>query len=93
MKAGIHAQVVEAFDINDKANDVYQHNFSHRPYQVLSYGFSWMILYIYELWFLLGNSFVLLFIYFYIDPVYLFNFFIFIFCFFVFILGSGYNSL
>ncbi|XWS70847.1 hypothetical protein CRYUN_Cryun03dG0084200 [Craigia yunnanensis] len=33
MKAGIHAQVVEAFDINNKANDVYQHNFGHRPYQ------------------------------------------------------------
>ena len=40
MKAGIHAQVVEAFDINDKANDVYQHNFGHRPFQVLSDGFS-----------------------------------------------------
>ena len=34
MKAGVNAKVVEAFDINDKANDVYQHNFGHRPYQV-----------------------------------------------------------
>jgi hypothetical protein len=25
---------VEAFDINDKANDVYEYNFGHRPYQV-----------------------------------------------------------
>ncbi|EOY31434.1 Pentatricopeptide repeat superfamily protein, putative [Theobroma cacao] len=33
MKAGVNAQVVEAFDINDTANDVYQHNFGHRPYQ------------------------------------------------------------
>ncbi|KAK4547237.1 hypothetical protein RGQ29_032835 [Quercus rubra] len=33
MKAGVNAKVVEAFDINDKANDVYQHNFGHRPYQ------------------------------------------------------------
>ncbi|XP_017983314.1 PREDICTED: DNA (cytosine-5)-methyltransferase [Theobroma cacao] len=33
MKAGVNAQVVEAFDINDRANDVYQHNFGHRPYQ------------------------------------------------------------
>ncbi|XVF34400.1 hypothetical protein REPUB_Repub18cG0055600 [Reevesia pubescens] len=33
IKAGVDAQVVEAFDINDKANDVYQHNFGHRPYQ------------------------------------------------------------
>ncbi|XVE63522.1 hypothetical protein DITRI_Ditri07aG0026800 [Diplodiscus trichospermus] len=33
MKAGVNSQVVEAFDINDKANDVYQHNFGHRPYQ------------------------------------------------------------
>lgn len=36
MKAGVNAEVVEAFDINDTANDVYQHNFGHRPYQVLS---------------------------------------------------------
>lgn len=34
MKAGVNAQVVEAFDINDKANDVYELNFGHRPYQV-----------------------------------------------------------
>lgn len=33
IRAGIEATVVEAFDINDKANDVYQHNFGHRPYQ------------------------------------------------------------
>ncbi|KAL5783161.1 hypothetical protein ACOSP7_008190 [Xanthoceras sorbifolium] len=32
-KAGVNAQVVEAFDINDKANDVYQLNFGHRPCQ------------------------------------------------------------
>lgn len=34
MKAGVKAQFVEAFDINDLANDVYQHNFGSRPYQV-----------------------------------------------------------
>lgn len=33
MKAGVNAQFVEAFDINDLANDVYQHNFGSRPYQ------------------------------------------------------------
>ncbi|CAJ1963449.1 unnamed protein product [Sphenostylis stenocarpa] len=33
MKAQVNAQVVEAFEINDTANDVYQHNFGHRPYQ------------------------------------------------------------
>ncbi|XP_020220873.1 tRNA (cytosine(38)-C(5))-methyltransferase 2 [Cajanus cajan] len=33
MKAHVNAQVVEAFEINDTANDVYQHNFAHRPYQ------------------------------------------------------------
>lgn len=33
MKAQVKAQVVEAFEINDTANDVYQHNFGHRPYQ------------------------------------------------------------
>lgn len=33
MKAAVNAVVVEAFDINDVANDVYQHNFGHRPYQ------------------------------------------------------------
>lgn len=33
MKAGIDAEVIEAFDINDTANDVYEHNFGHRPFQ------------------------------------------------------------
>ncbi|KAK4796065.1 hypothetical protein SAY86_028391 [Trapa natans] len=33
IKAGVDAQVVEAFDINDTANDVYEHNFGHRPFQ------------------------------------------------------------
>ncbi|KAH6790908.1 DNA methyltransferase-2 [Perilla frutescens var. frutescens] len=33
MEAGLDAVVVEAFDINDVANDVYEHNFGHRPYQ------------------------------------------------------------
>ncbi|GLT80494.1 hypothetical protein SLA2020_519320 [Shorea laevis] len=33
MQAGVNAEVVEAFDINDTANDVYQHNFGHRPFQ------------------------------------------------------------
>ncbi|KAG9151423.1 hypothetical protein Leryth_020983 [Lithospermum erythrorhizon] len=33
MEARVNAKVVEAFDINDTANDVYQHNFGHRPYQ------------------------------------------------------------
>ncbi|KAK7328128.1 hypothetical protein VNO77_22224 [Canavalia gladiata] len=33
MKAQVDAQVVEAFEINDTANDVYQHNFGHRPFQ------------------------------------------------------------
>ncbi|KAH6831190.1 DNA methyltransferase-2 [Perilla frutescens var. hirtella] len=33
MEAGVDAVVVEAFDINDVANDVYEHNFGHRPYQ------------------------------------------------------------
>ncbi|KAF5743297.1 hypothetical protein HS088_TW09G01363 [Tripterygium wilfordii] len=32
-EAGVNAKVVEAFDINDKANDVYEHNFGHRPCQ------------------------------------------------------------
>jgi tRNA (cytosine38-C5)-methyltransferase len=36
MKAGVNAKVVEAFDINDKANDVYEHNFGHRPHQVFA---------------------------------------------------------
>lgn len=34
MKAQVNAEVIEAFEINNIANDVYQHNFSHRPYQV-----------------------------------------------------------
>ncbi|THG06850.1 hypothetical protein TEA_010187 [Camellia sinensis var. sinensis] len=33
MKAGVNATIVEAFDINDVANDVYEYNFGHRPYQ------------------------------------------------------------
>ncbi|KAL6544268.1 C-5 cytosine-specific DNA methylase [Orobanche gracilis] len=33
MMAGVDAVVVEAFDINDVANDVYEHNFGHRPHQ------------------------------------------------------------
>ncbi|XP_073114909.1 tRNA (cytosine(38)-C(5))-methyltransferase 2 [Elaeis guineensis] len=33
MRAGSRGEVVEAFDINDKANDVYEHNFGHRPFQ------------------------------------------------------------
>ncbi|KHF97782.1 tRNA (cytosine(38)-C(5))-methyltransferase [Gossypium arboreum] len=33
MKAAVNYHVIEAFEINDKANDVYQHNFGHRPYQ------------------------------------------------------------
>ncbi|XP_043702910.1 tRNA (cytosine(38)-C(5))-methyltransferase 2 isoform X1 [Telopea speciosissima] len=33
MRAGVSATMVEAFDINDKANDVYEYNFGHRPYQ------------------------------------------------------------
>ncbi|GAB2223049.1 hypothetical protein Droror1_Dr00017184 [Drosera rotundifolia] len=33
MEAGVNAVVVEAFEINDTANDVYQFNFGHRPYQ------------------------------------------------------------
>lgn len=33
LKAAVNATVVEAFDINDVANDVYQHNFAHRPFQ------------------------------------------------------------
>lgn len=31
--AGVSAAVVEAFDINEVANDVYEHNFGHRPNQ------------------------------------------------------------
>ncbi|KAL5099965.1 hypothetical protein RYX36_004292, partial [Vicia faba] len=33
MKAQVEAQVIEAFEINNIANDVYQHNFSHCTYQ------------------------------------------------------------
>ncbi|KAA8521518.1 hypothetical protein F0562_012172 [Nyssa sinensis] len=33
IRAGVNATIVEAFDINDVANDVYQHNFGHRPCQ------------------------------------------------------------
>ncbi|CAA0838340.1 DNA methyltransferase-2 [Striga hermonthica] len=33
MRTGVDAVVVEAFDINDVANDVYEHNFGHRPHQ------------------------------------------------------------
>ncbi|KAL7596210.1 tRNA (cytosine(38)-C(5))-methyltransferase 2 isoform X1 [Lactuca sativa] len=33
IKAGVNAKMVEAFDINDLANDVYEHNFGHRPFQ------------------------------------------------------------
>ena len=38
MRARVSAQVVEAFEINDKANDVYEHNFGHRPYQVFFFS-------------------------------------------------------
>ncbi|XP_074281521.1 tRNA (cytosine(38)-C(5))-methyltransferase 2-like isoform X2 [Silene latifolia] len=31
--SGVNATVVEAFEINDVANHVYQHNFGHRPFQ------------------------------------------------------------
>ncbi|GAB4854130.1 C-5 cytosine-specific DNA methylase [Ancistrocladus abbreviatus] len=33
IKAGVNAEIVEAFEINDIANDVYECNFGHRPYQ------------------------------------------------------------
>ncbi|RRT61799.1 hypothetical protein BHE74_00044475 [Ensete ventricosum] len=33
LRAGIRGRVVEAFDINNIANDVYEHNFGHRPFQ------------------------------------------------------------
>lgn len=36
MASGVVVEVVEAFEINDVANDVYQHNFGHRPHQVSS---------------------------------------------------------
>lgn len=44
MKAGVNAKIVEAFDINDKANDVYEHNFGHRPYQVFYFLFFVVII-------------------------------------------------
>lgn len=47
MRAGVNAKIVEAFDINDKANDVYQHNFGHRPYQVLSFRFILFVILVY----------------------------------------------
>ncbi|KAM0912950.1 hypothetical protein ACQ4PT_012478 [Festuca glaucescens] len=34
--SGVRVEVVEAFDINDVANDVYERNFGHRPCQVPS---------------------------------------------------------
>jgi len=40
MKAQVKAEVIEAFEINNIANDVYQHNFSHRPYQVFYFSNS-----------------------------------------------------
>ncbi|XP_073051837.1 tRNA (cytosine(38)-C(5))-methyltransferase 2-like [Primulina eburnea] len=33
MKAGVNAEVVEAFDISDIANDVYEHKFGHHPHE------------------------------------------------------------
>lgn len=33
-ESGVEAVVLEAFDINEVANDVYEHNFGHRPSQV-----------------------------------------------------------
>ncbi|KAG7020373.1 DNA (cytosine-5)-methyltransferase, partial [Cucurbita argyrosperma subsp. argyrosperma] len=36
LSAGVDAKVVRAFDINDKANDVYEHNFGDRPHQLWS---------------------------------------------------------
>lgn len=45
MKAGVDAVVVEAFDINDVANDVYEHNFGHRPYQVQSIDLLYYLCY------------------------------------------------
>ncbi|BBN08492.1 tRNA (cytosine38-C5)-methyltransferase [Marchantia polymorpha subsp. ruderalis] len=38
--SGVNAVVVEAFDINDVGNDVYQHNFGHRPNQGNIQGLS-----------------------------------------------------
>jgi hypothetical protein len=34
MASGVRAEVVEAFGINDMANDDYELNFGHRPCQV-----------------------------------------------------------
>lgn len=48
MKAQVNAQVLEAFEINDTANDVYQHNFAHRPYQVC---FFLLFYWIWNCWF------------------------------------------
>ncbi|RZC61366.1 hypothetical protein C5167_023100 [Papaver somniferum] len=33
MEAVVEATMLESFDINDKENDVYEHDFGHRPYQ------------------------------------------------------------
>lgn len=33
-ESGVETLVLEAFDINEVANDVYEHNFGHRPSQV-----------------------------------------------------------
>jgi len=37
-ESGVEALVLEAFDINEVANDVYEHNFGHRPSQVLVFS-------------------------------------------------------
>lgn len=39
MESGVRFEIVEAFDINDKANDVYELNFGHRPCQVVPFFF------------------------------------------------------
>ena len=39
-RAGVNAEIVEAYDTNDKANDVYPYNFGHRPYQVFLFIYS-----------------------------------------------------
>jgi tRNA (cytosine38-C5)-methyltransferase len=31
MASGVQVKVVEAFDINDITNNVYEHNFNHHP--------------------------------------------------------------
>ena len=33
LQAAPQAHVVQAFDINEIANDVYEHNFGHRPWE------------------------------------------------------------